>query len=111
MDASTVGALVDARNHLRAASHSLSVRTPSPRAGRLLTLCGLERLIDGHSAPAKPPVATALASWVDVPASDRAPDSAQPPAVHEARSQEPARVPARRRAEPPTPLQQPRAAS
>jgi anti-sigma B factor antagonist len=55
MDASTIGALVLARNGLRARSRALSLRAPSPRARRLLDLCGLERLIDEHLAPARPP--------------------------------------------------------
>ena len=46
MDASTIGALVVARNRLRSRARSLSVRAPSPRARRLLDLCGLAPLID-----------------------------------------------------------------
>lgn len=75
MDASTIGALVGARNCLRASSRSLSVRAPSARARRLLDLCGLARLVDEHPAPGQPPVA-ALGSSVDVPAAS-GPDSAQ----------------------------------
>src|SRR5688500_17284849 len=42
MDASTISALVGARNRLR--SRSLVLRAPSPRARRLLELCGLAHL-------------------------------------------------------------------
>ena len=111
MDASTIGALVGARNCLRASSRSLSVRAPSPRARRLLDICGLARLIDEHPASAPPPVATALGSWVDVPALDRDPDSVQPPVAQEAPSEEPTRTTARRRTEPAAAIQPPRAAS
>lgn len=82
MDASTIGALVVAGNHLRPASRSLSVRTPSPRARRVLDLCGMDRLIDGPLAVTQP---TALSSWVDVPGRPT-----REPAV-------PAAVPVRRR--------------
>lgn len=72
MDASTVGAFVAARNRARASSRSLSVRDPSPRARRVLDLCGLARLIDDDPAPA----------------------------AHVATAQESARVMAQRRVEP-----------
>jgi anti-sigma B factor antagonist len=45
MDASTIGALVVAENHLQARSRSLSIRDPTPRARRVLDLCGLQRLM------------------------------------------------------------------
>jgi anti-sigma B factor antagonist len=109
MDASTVDAFVLARNRLRARSRSLSVRAPSPPARRLLELCGLARLIDEHPAPAQPLVATALGSWVDVPARDSGTDSAQLPVDRETPSRELARVTARRRVEPAGSVQQKRA--
>jgi anti-sigma B factor antagonist len=99
MDASTIGTLVAARNRLRATARSLSVRAPSPPARRLLDVCGLERLIDEHSAPDAQPTAAALASWVDVPAQACGTDSALPQVADvaaEAHSHEPARAPARR---------------
>ncbi|MDO8363143.1 MAG: STAS domain-containing protein [Actinomycetota bacterium] len=89
MDASTVGALVMARDRLRALSRSLTVRDPSPPARRLLDLCGLERLIDEPPA-AQLPGAAALGSWVSVPARDRDRDSVQPAVTDEAPFQEPA---------------------
>lgn len=97
MDASTIGALVDVHNRLRARSRSLSVRAPSPLSQRLLDVCGLAFLIDEHRAPAQPPVTTALESWVAVPASDRASNSTQPPVTQQAPSREPARATSQRR--------------
>lgn len=98
MDASTIGVLVAARDRLRFRSRSLSVRAPSPRARRLLDLCGLAGMIDEPPAPRGllPAAAAALGSWVDVPVSDRGPDSTQPPVTREAPSQEPAHATARR---------------
>jgi anti-anti-sigma factor len=110
MDASTIGALVVARNRLSARSRSLCVRAPSPRARRVIDLCGLEGMIDEHPAPAQPPVATALGSWVDVPARDRDPLST-PPDEQQAPSQQPAHAMARRRDEPAGLVQQHRASS
>ena len=110
MDASTISALVDARNRLRAVSRSLSVRAPSPRARRVLDLCGLVQLIDEHPAPAQVLATTALGSWVDVPAWDR--DSAPPPVDQDAlREREPARVMARRLLAPAVSIQQHRTTS
>ena len=112
MDASTIGTLVDARNRLRAVSRSLSFRAPSPRARRVLDLCGLAQLIDEHPARAHVLAATALGSWVDVPATNRRPASAPPPVEDQARAErEPARVSARRYLAPAVPIQQHRATS
>ena len=112
MDASTIGALVDARNLLRAASRSLSVRAPSPRARRVLDLCGLTLLIDEHAASTQVLATTALGSWVDVPASDRGPEPAPPAFAQEAPShREPARVAARRYLAPAVSIHQHRATS
>ena len=112
LDASTIGALVGARNRLRASSsRSLSVRAPSPPARRLLDVCELAHLIDERPARVEPSVAPALGSWVDVPASDRGPDSAQPPVTDDARSEEPARATTRRPVEPAGSLRLPRAPS
>lgn len=71
MGASTIGAIVHARNVLQSQSRDLVVRSPSKRAERLLHLCGLSALI---SVPTSPP--SALATWVNVPRADRAEDSA-----------------------------------
>ncbi|HVM51935.1 MAG TPA: STAS domain-containing protein [Acidimicrobiales bacterium] len=46
MDASTIGALIGARNRLRAVSRTLTIRNPSRLARRLFELCGLEGLIE-----------------------------------------------------------------
>lgn len=80
MDASTVGVLVMAQERLRRPARSLSLRSPSPRARRLLDVCGLGRLIDTPPIPTGrpmpvPPAAAALGSWVEVPATDRDPDT------------------------------------
>ena len=95
MDASTIGALVVARNGLRAHSRSLSVRDPSPSARGLLNLCGLARLIDQPSAPVGVPVVTALGSWVGVPARDSGKEPALPPVAEEPPALEPALATAR----------------
>jgi anti-anti-sigma factor len=83
MDASTIGALVVARNRLLALSRSLTVRAPSSAARRLLDLCGLDRLIDVDQTATRLPGAAALGSWVAVPAIgdkriDPSPDTTQP---------------------------------
>lgn len=109
MDASTIGALVVAGNRLRALSRSLSVRDPSPQARRLLNLCRLARLIDEPPAPTQLPVATALGSWVPVPARDRGRDSAQPPLARSAPSQESVHAVVRRVVEPARSIQRRRA--
>jgi hypothetical protein len=95
MDASTIGALVVAHDHLLADSRSLCVRNPSPRARRLLELCELTHLIDDDASPAQPTAATALRSWVEVPRRGRSAGAAPPPADDEEPSLEPARVLAR----------------
>lgn len=65
MDASTIGAIVGARDWLRSREQSLELRSPSPIALRVLELCGLTHLVYRkplHSAGG----AAALATWVDV---------------------------------------------
>lgn len=52
MDASTVGAIIAARNRLRGHGRSVSLRSPSPRALRVLDGCGLLQLIGGLGDPA-----------------------------------------------------------
>lgn len=69
MDASTVAAIVGSRNRLRSRAQSLELRAPSPRALRVLQLCGLAHLV--HCEPLRPTgVAAALSTWVDVPPID-----------------------------------------
>lgn len=103
MGASTIGALVTARNRLRARSRSLSIRAPSPMARRLLDVCELGFLIDDDPIPAQPAGAPALGSWVAVPAAP-SPDVQSP-------SQQPARAAARRHVEPARSAQHARAPS
>jgi anti-sigma B factor antagonist len=64
MDASTIGALVASGNRLRSRGQSLQLRAPSPRALRVVELCGLSHLI--QRKPATPSGAPALATWVDM---------------------------------------------
>lgn len=98
MDASTINSLVEAYEGLRARSRSLSLRAPSPLARRLLDICELGFLIDADPAPSRPPVASALDSWVAVPASDQRSSPAQTPVQRPA--PEPALPATQRRAEP-----------
>lgn len=109
MDASTIGALVVARNHLLVRSRSLAVRTPSPPARRLLDLCGLVQLIDEYLPSAQRPLGTALGSWVDVPVRDRLPEPAPSAVAPEAPSQEPASATVGQRVEPARSIEQRRA--
>lgn len=119
MDASTIGALVRAGNALGGLSRCLSVRAPSPRARRVLDLCELEGLIDER--PASPPTptpmaamsstASALGSWVEVPARDRGLGSTPPLVAHEAPSAGPRCLMARRAGRPSRSILRRRAAS
>lgn len=118
MDASTIGTLVVARNRLRVLSRSLCVRDPSLQARRVLDLCEMEGLIDERAAPQPPtPIATmsstatALGSWVEVPARAAGPGSTPLPVAHEAPSEEPVCVMARRSVEPARLIQHRRAPS
>ena len=54
MDASTFGVLLRSRHALRLQSRSLTVRAPSTQAARILTICGLEGLLDPHAAVVPP---------------------------------------------------------
>ncbi len=65
MDASTIGALVLARHDLESHGHTMALRSPSRVAGRLVTLCGLDDMVEG-AAPKAPP-RRALGTWVAVP--------------------------------------------
>ena len=69
MDASTIGALVGSRNRLRPRSRSLHVRAPSLPALRVLELCDLADLLHPATVTVhRTGVASALGTWVDVPA-------------------------------------------
>jgi anti-anti-sigma regulatory factor len=46
MDAATNGVIVRARSGLRLRSRSLTLRSPSPSARRILDICGLTYLLD-----------------------------------------------------------------
>lgn len=96
MDASTIGAIVDARNRLRARARSLSVRAVPVRPRGLLDICGLAFLIDEEPAVAQLREDAALSSWVSVPAADRASGALAPPPALRGSSPEPARVAAPR---------------
>jgi hypothetical protein len=91
MDASTAGAIVGSCNRLRVRAQSLELRAPSPRALRVLELCGLAGLIQRQAVPSTG-LAAALATWVDV-----VPIAAADEIVHEADRDEarPTRGPAR----------------
>lgn len=65
MDASIVGAIVESRNRLASRGQLLEVRAPSPRALRLLDLCGLAHLVHGAPLPSAG-AAPALSTWIDV---------------------------------------------
>jgi anti-anti-sigma factor len=66
MDASTIGAIVGSANRLRSHSQSLALRAPSPRALRVLDLCGLAPLVHPAVVPAvhQSGVAAALSTSV-----------------------------------------------
>ena len=67
MDVSTVSALVVARNRLAERGRGLVVRAPSPRALRVIDLCGQQGLVDDAVPEPPPDGAKALGTWVDVP--------------------------------------------
>jgi len=74
IDAATVGTIVRTREFLRFWSRSLALRSPSRCARRLLELCDLADLVDlGRSeATGSARSATALGTWVAVPATEPA---------------------------------------
>jgi anti-sigma B factor antagonist len=60
MDAATIGVIMRARSGLRLRSRSLTLRSPSPCARRILDLCGLTYLLDpGVDREPSPPGADA----------------------------------------------------
>ncbi len=93
MGASTIGAIVGGRNLPQSRSRLLSVRAPSGCARRLLDLCDLSSLLEPVKSPRPVGATAALATWVDVPPSDR-PRSAQAvrPAMRPARAGRPPAV-------------------
>lgn len=81
MGAATVGVIIHARQFLRARSRSLVLRSPSRCAWRVLDVCGLGELVDQRPLDAGTSCgASALGTWVEVPATDRAELPADPPA-------------------------------
>jgi anti-sigma B factor antagonist len=73
IDVVTIGAIERTRDALRAQSRSLELRSPSPFIRRLLELTGLGTLVSPGSLAASPTsgAASALGSWVSVPATAR----------------------------------------
>ena len=74
VSAATIGILVQAKTELRRRSRALRLRAPSPAVERVLDVCGLSDLIDPgvlDEAPTPAKGAQALASWVEVPPTDR----------------------------------------
>ena len=67
MDASTIGALVAARNRMRARGLSLSVRAPSAVALWVLAVSGAADLVEAPAGIGRVSDGAALATWVDVP--------------------------------------------
>jgi anti-anti-sigma factor len=74
LDASIVGALIRARNRLRAQSRDLTVRAPQRFARHVLDLCGVSEIIDrAGETEADGGVsrhAPAIGPWVAVPATE-----------------------------------------
>lgn len=72
MGAETVDAIIGARNALLLRSRSLTLRSPSTWARRVIEVCGLAGLIDPPTdATLERGAPSALDSWVEVPATDR----------------------------------------
>jgi anti-anti-sigma factor len=74
MSAATVGIIVRTHGLLAQQSRSLTLRAPSRCARRVLELCGVVGDLDLAPADTTPETTTAsaLGSWVTVPAADRA---------------------------------------
>ena len=90
MGASTLGVIVRAREFLRQRSASLTVRSPSAFARRVISVCGLDDLLGPSHREAGAVTGKALGSWVAVPATERSDRQPGPFAPV------PDRVPARR---------------
>jgi anti-anti-sigma factor len=73
MGAATVGVIARARELLALRSRSLTLRSPPRCARRILDLCGHTDLLDPCRVDAAPAAGTAsaLGTWVAVPATDR----------------------------------------
>lgn len=74
MSAAALGVIVAARQFLRRRSRSLVLRAPSPCVVRIFAVCGLNELFDQNVDAEVNDVAKgalALASWVEVPVTDR----------------------------------------
>jgi anti-anti-sigma factor len=71
MGASTLGVIVRAREFLRERSASLTVRSPSAFARRVISACGLGDLLGPSHGEPGGVTGKALRSWVAVPATER----------------------------------------
>ena len=79
MDAATVAVMIRAEAFLRDRSRSLTLRSPSTHARRVLGAGGLAELVDPRPATCNQVMKTAgaLASWVEVPTTEGADQRAQ----------------------------------
>ena len=82
MSTAIVGVIVRTRELLRVRSRSLTVRSPSAFARHVIDVCGLTDLLDPgpEDATGITNAATALGTWVSVPATDRVDGPAEPSA-------------------------------
>jgi anti-anti-sigma factor len=90
MGTSTLGTILRARRFLRLHSASLTVRSPSGPALSLIDDCGLSDLLCAGPEMTEAQQATALGSWVALPAVDR--DDGHPGSSGTAPERAPARV-------------------
>lgn len=68
MGAATIGVLLRARKLLRLRNRTLTLRTPSAAARRIIDACGLSGVLEcGPDEASAPRGALALSSWVQVP--------------------------------------------
>jgi len=76
----TIAIFMRANSFLEARSRSLVLRAPQSTAARHLALCGLAHLISPPSGRrvADPVASKALRTWVDVPPTERQPESPAP---------------------------------
>ncbi len=82
--AATLGVIVVATQLQAMRGRSLILRAAPPFVRRIFAFCGLSDLLDGDTGPHDfdvAPGATALSSWVEVPATDRADGPGSPPVV------------------------------
>lgn len=73
MDASTVGVIIGAREFLHHRGRSLTIRSLSSFARRLIDVCRLDELVDPDVDDSPMPAwdGAALATWIAVPATQR----------------------------------------